>query len=190
MTQSIPSDRGRRGQTMLEFTLVGIPLMFVLISIFEISRGMWMYHTMAFAVKDGVRFASVHGINCINTTGSGGSDPNTCATTIAVIAQKIRDAGVIFDPTQATLTFFPGDGGGTSTTCKMVGGGGTDCPQLTTNAWPPSGAGDLNAMGKPIRIDVTAPFRSALAMFWPGSSPIHNFGTFNLGASSTDYIQY
>jgi hypothetical protein len=129
MTQSIPSDRGRRGQTMLEFTLVGIPLMFVLISIFEISRGMWTYHTMAFAVKDGVRFASVHGINCINTTGSGGSDPNNCATTIAVIAQKIRDAGVIFDPTQTALTFFPGDGGAASTTCKMVGGGGTDCPQ-------------------------------------------------------------
>ena len=179
----------QRGQAMLEFTLVGIPLMFVLISIFEISRGMWMYHTMAFAVKDGVRFASVHGINCINTTGSGGSDPNFCQKTIADIAAQIQGSAVIFDPTQTTLTFFPGDGGVASTTCTMVGPGAGGCPQFTANAWPPTGAGDLNSIGRPIRIDVTAPFRSALSMFWPGSRPV-NFGTFNLGASSTDYIQY
>ena len=34
------------GQSLVEFTLVGIPLIFVLISVFEISRGMWMYHTL------------------------------------------------------------------------------------------------------------------------------------------------
>jgi hypothetical protein len=179
----------QRGQAMLEFTLVGIPLMFVLISIFEISRGMWMYHTLAFAVKDGVRFASVHGINCINTTGSGGSNPNTCQKTIADIAAQIQGSAVIFDPTATTLTFFPGDGGAASTACTMVGAGAGGCPQFTTNAWPPAGAGGLNALGKPIRIDVTAPFRSALSMFWPGSRPV-NFGTYTLGASSTDYIQY
>jgi hypothetical protein len=191
MTKSISSGRRRRGQSMLEFTLVGIPLMFVLISIFEISRGMWMYHTLAFSVKDGVRFAVVHGINCVNTTGGGGSNPNNCTKTIADVARQIRDAAVILDPTQTTLTFFPGDAGATSTTCKMQGSAGTDCPQFTANAWPPAGVASLNSVGKPIRIDITAPFGSALAMFWPGphNGPVH-FGTFTLGASSTDYIQY
>ena len=36
-----------RGTTLLEFTLVGIPLIFLLISTVEISRGMWQYHTLA-----------------------------------------------------------------------------------------------------------------------------------------------
>jgi Flp pilus assembly protein TadG len=54
----------RRGSSTLEFTLVGIPIIFVLISTFEMARGMWNYHTIAYAVKEGTRFASVHGIDC------------------------------------------------------------------------------------------------------------------------------
>ena len=39
------------GQSLVEFTLVGIPIVFVLISIFEISRGM----QDAFAVESHAR---------------------------------------------------------------------------------------------------------------------------------------
>ena len=53
----------RRGNSMIEFTLVGIPLMFVLISIVELSRGMWIYHTLAHAVKEGTRYTAVRGQN-------------------------------------------------------------------------------------------------------------------------------
>ena len=60
-----PARRRRRGATMLEMTLVGIPTIFILISIFEISRGIWMYETLAYAAKAGVRFASVHGADCV-----------------------------------------------------------------------------------------------------------------------------
>ena len=41
---------------MVEMTMVGIPLIFMLLAIFEMSRGMWMYHTLSYAVKNGVRF--------------------------------------------------------------------------------------------------------------------------------------
>ena len=50
-----------KGSSMVEFALVGIPLIFILISIFEISRGMWMYETVAHAVREGARYAAVHG---------------------------------------------------------------------------------------------------------------------------------
>jgi hypothetical protein len=43
----------QRGSAMIEFTLVGIPMIFLLISIFEISRAMWNYHTLAFAIREG-----------------------------------------------------------------------------------------------------------------------------------------
>ena len=47
----------RKGVAMIEFTFVGIPMIFVLVSSFEMARGMWIYHTMAYAVKEGARYA-------------------------------------------------------------------------------------------------------------------------------------
>jgi len=70
------------GQSLVEFTLVGIPLIFVLVSVFEVSRGMWIYHTLAHAVRDGVRYASVHGYNCTNNN-------NTCTVTMNQVAAVI-----------------------------------------------------------------------------------------------------
>ena len=44
-----------RGATILEFSLVGIGLIFVILSFFEVSRGMWTYQTLAYAVREGER---------------------------------------------------------------------------------------------------------------------------------------
>jgi hypothetical protein len=38
---------------------------------------MWTYHTLAYAVKEGTRYASVHGKGC--------EAPNTCTKTVAQI---------------------------------------------------------------------------------------------------------
>jgi Flp pilus assembly protein TadG len=163
----------RRGQSLVEFTLVGIPIIFVLISTFEISRGMWIYHTLAYSVKVGVRYASVHGINCVN----GGGNPNDCLITIAQVAQRIQLNGVGLDPTKTSLTFSPG-----GATCTL-----TACAANNTQ-WPtPDGV--VNAVGQPIRIDIRTQFTSALAMLWPGANPV-SFAAGSLGASSQDHIQY
>ena len=73
MTRKIRLDE--KGSTMLEFTLVAIPLIFVLISTFEIARGMWIYGTVANAVKEGTRFAIVKGADCATA-------PNACSAKI------------------------------------------------------------------------------------------------------------
>jgi hypothetical protein len=155
--------------------------MFLLISIFEISRGMWVYHTLAYAVKEGVRYAIVHGENCTQ-------NGNTCAASIATIAQKIQDAGVgVETGTGKTLLTFKSGGVGnppifaTTDTCYL----GDTCPALTAN-WPAFGP---NQVGQAIEIDIVTPFRSAIAMFWPGSHPTA-FGAANLGASSVERIQF
>ena len=67
--------RQRGGSTVIEFTLVGIPMIFVFISTFEMARGMWIYHSLAYAVKEATRYASVHGASCTTS-------PNTCGVTI------------------------------------------------------------------------------------------------------------
>jgi len=169
-------------------TLVGIPLMFILISIFEMSRGMWMYHTSAHAVKQGVRTAVVHGFNCVNAPPG---VTNSCALTANEIIlgttlngfriEGIKDKAVGLEPANTLVTF---DTGNTAAfQCKLDG---TSTSAGCTSTWPPVGD---NNVGTLIEIDITTPFRSALSMFWPGAGAVQ-FGLVNLGASSIDKVQF
>lgn len=187
------TSRARRGATTIEMTLVGIPLIFMLISTFEISRGMWMYNTAATAVREGVRFASVHGVNCVQTSGV----PNQCDITANDIVRVIRaGAGngsthaLNYGPTGAgaaglpeastTVTFTSASG---SFNCKLDGTSTGSCALQ----WPPT---NDNAVKQIIQISVKVPFSSALSMFWPGAGKAVNFAVVNLWASSSDTMQF
>ena len=161
----------RLGQSLLEFTFVGIPLMFILISIFEISRGMWMYHTLAHATKVGVRYAIVHGLNCVPPA------TNTCSVTIGNIAQQIKDAGVGLVEATTTLTFYSAGGNTTCTLSACLG---------NVTVFPPAGG---NAPTQVITIEAITQFKSAIALFWPGSSPV-TIGRVDLPARSSDRVVF
>lgn len=167
-----PARRRQRGASALEFALVGIPVIFFLISLFETARGMWTYHTLAYAVREGTRYAAMHGQGC--------NPPNTCQATVRQLVTVIKSAGVGIDATTTTATFTPASGSATSGTLA----------NLSSNAtvFPPSAA---NASGQVVQISLVYPFRSILAMFWPGAGP--TFGgakVFNLSASSAEPIQF
>jgi Flp pilus assembly protein TadG len=165
--------QGRKhGSTFLEFVLVGIPMIFVLISIFEMARGMWIYHTLAYAVKEGTRYAVVHGKGCSNGI-------NTCSITVAQIASRIKTSGIGLLPENLSITM---SGVNSTVTCSTA----NTCPNAAA-VWPPSGS---NAPGQPITITVVYPFRSAISMFWPGAGAGRTFGVFNLPASSREIIQF
>jgi Flp pilus assembly protein TadG len=161
----------RRGASTLEFTLVGIPLIFVLISTFELARGMWDYHTLAAAVKDGTRYASLHGHTCATS-------PNTCTQTVAQITQHILDAGPGLESNKLTLTFTSNSG---SFSCLV-----TTC-LLNNGVWPSPPA---DAVGSNITIAGKYVFQSAISMFWPGAGPGVTVGTVNFPASSRETIQF
>ncbi len=183
MTTKDPSHPRRRGQALVEFTFVGIPLIFILVCVFEMSRGMWLYHTLAFAVKDGVRYASVHGYDCTN-------NGNTCTVTMQNVAAVIRNAGVGLDPASTTLNFYTltsSSGAKILTTGSPCSLDTTTNPCSSTNIFPPPSCNSPRACR--IEIDITTPFNSALAMFWPGASPV-SFASGTLGATSADAIQY
>jgi len=166
--------RSRRGNTLLEFTLVGIPMIFVIISTFELARGMWLYHTAAYATKAGTRYAVVHGQDC--TLGS-----NNCSVSIGQIATVIQSAGTGLPSDSLTLTFTPANG--SATTCKL-----SDCITSYTSMWPPAGA---NAVGLKLKISAVLPFQSLIIMFWPGAGkPVNGTGTLNLTADSIESILY
>jgi len=162
----------RKGSTLLEFVLVGIPLIFILISIFEIARGMWTYQTLAYAVREGVRYAIMHGKGC--------ASPNTCQVTIGNITGVIQSAGVGLDQDAVSVTFTPAIGTASSDTMRN---------QLaSTTIWPPSTA---NTPGQTVAISAKYQFKTFLGVFWVGAGrPLNDSGTFYLPAASSEPIQF
>ena len=179
--------RGRSGNAILEFTLVGIPVIFLLISIFEIARGMWLYHTLAYAVKEGVRFAIVNGEDCAAIPG--------CPVTIADIANHIRLAAVGLADTELEITLTSMRQ--SASQGAVINGTPVNCAPLRAclsrtsqpaDLWPPAGGNRPKV--DTVLISGAYPFRSAIAMFWPGAGGGMQFGTFRLPASSMEVIQF
>ncbi|HEY9527094.1 MAG TPA: TadE/TadG family type IV pilus assembly protein [Anaerolineales bacterium] len=173
----------QKGSAMIEFMMVGIPLIFVLISIFEISRGMWIYVTLAHAVREATRYALVHGNTCTET-------PNTCAVTVSQIAGRIENAGVGLLPAQLTVTMASGN--------RTIGPASLQSLLANTTYFPtgcqcttrdPGGE-----PGEPVTITATYPFQSAITMFWPGVPPqpipAGGLPAINLPASSRGRIEF
>ena len=73
--------RGERGSSMVEFTLVGFPLIFILISIFEMARGMWNYHTLEEAVEVGTRYEAVRGAD-LQAQSACASNEDSCGASL------------------------------------------------------------------------------------------------------------
>lgn len=167
-----PKERG--GTSLVEFTLVGIPMIFLLISTFEMARGMWVYHTLAYAIKEGTRYASVHGKTCEVA-------PNTCQLTVAQVVQRVVDSGTGLLPTDLAVTL-------TSTAGTVSCSPASNCigSKANNTLWPPDPA---NAQGSDISISARYPFQSAISMFWPGAGPGVGAATVNFPASSTGVMQ-
>ena len=53
----------RRGQSMVEFSLVFVLFITMMAGMFEFGRALWVYTTLAHATREGARYAMVHGAN-------------------------------------------------------------------------------------------------------------------------------
>lgn len=165
----------QRGSVMLEFTLCAIPLIFVIISLFWMGMGMWEYHTLAEAVNETARYASLHGADCVG---------QTCATTVEQIANTLaaRASGIPPGKLNVTLTSVA-----QNYTCNPL----STC-QTSSSAWP-SLAGNTavtaSQAGTDISINATYQFVSPIAMLVPRYGAVR-FGIFTLGANSTQPVIY
>jgi len=140
---------GRKGTALIEFTLVAIPIIFILFSITEIARGMWDYHSLAQAVKGAARSVATRGAGC---AGQG------CATTVGQIATTISNYAIGM-PASAINVTLTSDAG--SVTCNPL----SSCTGSGTT-WPPAGG---NSVGSDIIISASYNFTSMLMMFVPGT---------------------
>jgi Flp pilus assembly protein TadG len=164
----------RRGSAMLEFVLVGIPALFVALSVFEVSMIMWQYHTLAEAVAQGTRYAAAHGQGC-------SANGNTCSTTIGTVAGVVGRQALGLDPARINITLVsPAGSNGPQTVAFYTS-------PMNATAFPPVGA--TGAPGGLITISVTYAIQNPLFLFWTGLAPM-NPHTYTLGATSTQEILF
>jgi hypothetical protein len=172
--------RNRSGNSLLEFSIFGIPIIFILISVFELSRGMWVYHTLAYATKDTARYVAVHGQLCVGSAVG-------CALTVAQVAGRLQYAGVGLLPNQLNATFQTTS---QTITCNPLQNclASTACFPTAADCSATLEAGALQ--GQPLTVNATYQFQSAISMFWPGTGKGIVFGAFNLPAKAQERIQF
>ncbi len=170
----------RRGSAIVEFAIVGIPLLFIWISVVQMAIGMWRYHTLQYAVKMASSYMAIHGSSC-------SKNGNTCSIQIQHAAAVLKNAAVGIPPNAISVTFTPyGNdhvtpaGGSYPLTCTL-----NNCLTNTT-PFPPTGYGDP---GCDIRIQATYTFQSALGMVVPGAGSVH-FGTYNFTSDTQQTILF
>jgi len=92
--------RGRkqsRGQGLVEFALVAPILFLMFFGILEFGRFVLYYHTLNNAVREGARYAIVHGFQAIDGCPSGpmpGGAANPCDPSGSNVRQAVADAAV------------------------------------------------------------------------------------------------
>ena len=173
MIKSTPRRSARcSGQSTIEFTLVSIPLIFILISTVEMARGMWNYEMLASAVRAGAHFASTHGKTC-------GTGLNTCTVKVSDVAKAIQSAAPGLPSDNFNIVMSSATAGPVS--CSPL----TSC--LSNSArWPPL---IDSGQGLDVSISASYTFRSAMSMFWPGAGHVQ-FGVFTFVAYTRQPIQF
>jgi Flp pilus assembly protein TadG len=161
-----------RGNALIEFVLVGIPLVFMTVSVEEMSRGMWQYHTLQYACKMANAYAAVHGATCAQS-------PNSCTVDVSNVVGVFESnaIGVPMSSVAVTLTSE-----NNSASCSKVSTCSSGASWSTE--WPPSANTD-NQVGKWIKFRADYTFSTALALFWPGAGKPVIFGS-TLGAGQFD----
>ena len=173
-------NRRRRGNALIEFTMVGIPMLFLWVSILEMARGMWQYHTLQYACKMTAAYASVHGADC--------GSPNNCLVTMSNVVNTFQTAAVGVPMAKVILTLTSKS---SSVSCNPVSTCSSNASWSTT--WPPTAD---NAVGNAIKVRADYTFSTALSMFWPGAGKAWGFGSstgpgqFDLPGYSYQLIQF
>ncbi len=162
----------RRGDALIEFTLTGIPVIFLAVTIVNCSIAMYEYESMSNAVTIATRYAANHGATC-------SQNGNSCTIEIENVATMIANTAPIISASSMTVYFTDNSG---TTSCTL-----NTCE--TNSAQFPSSTSNANAVGNPITIKVTHRLTNPLPMYWPPHTDTDDTG-YTLGASSKQAIQF
>ncbi len=163
--------RGRRGTALLEFTLTSIPILFLGLSIVEMSLLSWKFHSMAYAVEVAARYACVHGRDCTK-------NGNSCTITVGNVAHVISAQAPQLDSSKLNVTLTTHASTVTCTPLNTCFSNAAQFPNSTDNG-----------VGLDITVAATYPFATPVSIFWPGSQS-YSPGNVTLGATSRQNIVF
>lgn len=166
--------RGRAGNTLIEFTLLGIPLMFITISIVAVSIDMWEFHNLAYASEATSRYVTLHGATCSATTATA---TNNCTITVGAVASYFKAQALALNSDQVIVNLTDGSG---TTTCNPV----NSCTSSTTQFPNPL----YNSVGSDITVKATYTLVNPIVLFWPPNTD--PAGAFTVAATSRQRIVF
>jgi Flp pilus assembly protein TadG len=160
----------RNGNSLIEFTLLGIPLLFMTLSIVEISIDMWEFHNLAFVTEATCRYTTMHGATC-------SQNGNSCTITVGSVATFFQNEAMALSPSAVVVNLTDGSG---TTTCNPVNSCTSSATQFPNSSY--------NSVGSNVTISATYVLKNPVAIFWPPyADPPHDF---NVGATSTQRIVF
>jgi Flp pilus assembly protein TadG len=161
----------RRGASLIEFTLVGIPALLICTSVLTCAIDMWQLYTLSYAVDQTARYAALHGDTC-----SAGS--NTCTITRADVATYFQSQAIALAPSSTTMILNDGSG---AVTCNPVNA----CPS-SASRFPAVGY-NLPTTPNSVTIQATYQLINPIFMFWPGAGSV-GATRFTVGATSSQQV--
>ena len=107
-TNQARSRNGRRGQSLIEFSVVTVLTLFIMLTIFEFGRMVLVYTTIASAARAGVRYASVHGSTRTGSGATGPSGPSSNPAQVLTVVRNFASAGLLKTSNLIISVTYPG----------------------------------------------------------------------------------
>lgn len=86
--------RDEHGQALVEFALVLPLLLLIITGLFDAARAVWQENTLAYAAREGTRYAIVHGANSAQPLGPSASSEPTIAAAVRAAAVGVPGVSV------------------------------------------------------------------------------------------------
>lgn len=161
----------RRGSTLIEFTLVGIPLIFIITSAMMVALAMWQFENLEYGSQSTARFVAMHGRLCAQ-------NGTSCTTTVDDVAKFFATQTMALDPSKTQLTLTAATA---ATVCNPLNTCNGNLAQFPDSAH--------NGINFDVTVAATYPVVNPLGIFWPGNSGL-GAATINLYGQSRQRIVF
>jgi Flp pilus assembly protein TadG len=100
---------GRRGQGLIEFSLVAVMTVLLLLFVVEMGRILLVYTTVANAARAGVRYATVHGSSrATGATVDNASGPGANPAQVVTVIKNFASTGLLTTSLLVINVTYPG----------------------------------------------------------------------------------
>lgn len=141
-------NRSRQGgNTIIEFSLLAIPILFTTITIISSSIAMWQLHCLAYASEMTANYASLHGATCSQYG-------NNCTITIGGAASYFAGQALALDQTKVSVSFKDGSG---TTVCNPVSTCTSNAAQFPATSY--------NSIGSDVTVTASYTLKNPITLY-------------------------